>query len=647
MAEGMTISRWPIKDRIARSSQTQIRFSSLIPGGRPMQYKEYNEEKLYAAYEEVLFKNVAVRQAAMMYGVPVSTLRDRVSGRVPFGKKSGPTRYLTNEEENELVCFVTGAAEMGYSYTRADVLELVQEILVRKNIATTISHGWWEGFKKRHPEITLRKPEPVSHVRANCAQPEVLRRYFDELEVILKGNELMESPSCIFNMDESGFPLDPKSLHIVCKRGQRHPSTLCSGNKSQITVLACCNAAGYVIPPFVIFDRKILKAELTVGEVPETMYGLSNSGWIDSELFDAWFQNHFLSYAPASRPLVLILDGHSSHFNPATLRRAAEEDIIMFCLPPHTSHKTQPLDKGCFGPLKVIWREECHTYLKKNSGKVITRFQFSEIFGKAWKRGMTTRNIVAGFETTGFYPFNPDKLIPKIPKKAPSFYKKTSIKYMPFFSPISQQKRRQLISNQLTHTSQATSPVESPTNSVNDESMDSSSTPPSLRFDPATKSTNWASLRSQPPLLQLDMADSDMPSPISFTCEEMVKFQRRKDENFDLPGDERYQLWLRQYSRHSTPYIDNSTVSDESYSASVLNHTSAMASLLSQKSQQVKLPKPNVSTSSRVLTSIENLKRIKEKEEKKAEELKAKEERKLEREAKRKEKLGILKLFNI
>ena len=107
---------------------------------------------------------------------------------------------------------------------------------------------------------------------------------------------------------------------------------------------------------------------------------------------------------------MLILDGHSSHFNPA---HAAEKDIIMSCLPPHTSHKTQPLDKGCFGLLKVIWREECHTYLKKNSGKVITRFQFSEIFSKAWKRGMTTRNVVAGFETTGIYPFNPDKLIPK------------------------------------------------------------------------------------------------------------------------------------------------------------------------------------------------------------------------------------------
>jgi hypothetical protein len=62
-----------------------------------------------------------------------------------------------------------------------------------------------------------------------------------------------------------------------------------------------------------------------------------------------------------------------------------------------------------------------------------------------------------------------------------------------------------------------------------------------------------------------------------------------------------------------------------------------MASLLSQKTREIKLPKPNVSTSSRVLTSVENLKRIKEKEMKKQEEMKEKEKRKLEREAKKKE----------
>ena len=120
------------------------------------------------------------------------------------------------------------------------------------------------------------------------------------------------------------------------------------------------------------------------------MYGLSSSDWTDNELFDAWFQNHFLAYAPAAHPLLLILDGHSSHFNPATVRKAAEEKVILFCLPPNTTHKTQPLDKGCFEPLKSYWREECHAYLAANRGKVITRFQFSELFGRAWKKGMTT-----------------------------------------------------------------------------------------------------------------------------------------------------------------------------------------------------------------------------------------------------------------
>ena len=38
------------------------------------------------------------------------------------------------------------------------------------------------------------------------------------------------------------------------------------------------------------------------------MYGLSDSGWVDSELFHLWFENHFLTHAPASRPLLLIMD---------------------------------------------------------------------------------------------------------------------------------------------------------------------------------------------------------------------------------------------------------------------------------------------------------------------------------------------------
>ena len=55
--------------------------------------------------------------------------------------------------------------------------------------------------------------------------------------------------------------------------------------KTNSTILECVLASGFAIPPMVIYNWKNLTPELTRGEIPGTMYGLSASGWIDSELF--------------------------------------------------------------------------------------------------------------------------------------------------------------------------------------------------------------------------------------------------------------------------------------------------------------------------------------------------------------------------
>ena len=48
---------------------------------------------------------MSVIQAALSYGVPRTTLIDRVAGRVLHGSNFGPQRFLTTEEEKELVDF--------------------------------------------------------------------------------------------------------------------------------------------------------------------------------------------------------------------------------------------------------------------------------------------------------------------------------------------------------------------------------------------------------------------------------------------------------------------------------------------------------------------------------------------------------------
>ena len=44
---------------------------------------------------------------------------------------------------------------MGYAKTKKKIIALVQGILIEKGHYVTVSNGWWESFKQRHPTITL------------------------------------------------------------------------------------------------------------------------------------------------------------------------------------------------------------------------------------------------------------------------------------------------------------------------------------------------------------------------------------------------------------------------------------------------------------------------------------------------------------
>jgi len=111
-----------------------------------------------------------------------------------------------------------------------------------------------------------------------------------------------------------------------------------------------------------------------------------------------------LRYAPLARPLLLLLDGHSSHYSPDTIRLAAKEQVTVFALPPHTTHFSQPADNGFFGPLKPYWKSECHSFMTSNPGVFVSRYNFSKLFSAAWMKAMTIANIAGGFKTTGVFP---------------------------------------------------------------------------------------------------------------------------------------------------------------------------------------------------------------------------------------------------
>ena len=181
------------------------------------------------------------------------------------------------------------------------------------------------------------------------------------------------------------MPLDFRPSKRITKKGTKHVLVYGTGLKTQITILVCANAVGYAIPPLVVFKRKNLVKTLLEGQVEGIVYGLiiSPSGWMDGEIFCDWLECHFLLYAPASRPLLLLFDGHSSHYMADVVRTAASKGVILFCLPPNTTHTTQPLDKTCFHALKKHWDDVINAYMTANPGKLVTVYQYNQLFHKA------------------------------------------------------------------------------------------------------------------------------------------------------------------------------------------------------------------------------------------------------------------------
>ena len=200
--------------------------------------------------------------------------------------KSGSKTYLTDEKETSLVDFLVGCAKIGYAKSRKDVLAIAQQIVSTRKPGVEITKGWWGSFWRRHPEISLRHAEPLSYARAVANNPTVIENYFELLAETIETNGLTRRPGQIFNCDETGMPLVHKPPKVVSHVSQKHPYAVTSADKSQITILACASASGYTIPPMVVFDRKQLQAKMTDGEVPGAFYGLTDSGWMDTVLFE-------------------------------------------------------------------------------------------------------------------------------------------------------------------------------------------------------------------------------------------------------------------------------------------------------------------------------------------------------------------------
>ena len=382
----------------------------------------WSEEEMKNAIDAVRSKSMSLRKAVAAFGVPFETLRRRCNGELkllPLDQQHknimGSKRtVLSPEEEAELEIFVIDMENSFYGLTIDDVRKLTYQYCERNGIRYPFNHetqmagrDFVSCFLKRRKNLSLRKPESIALNRVFGLNKASVEKYFNNLQSVIEKYNFQ--PHQIYNVDESGLSCVHKPVKVLALKGKRVVSTATSGERGvTTTVVTCYNAVGNYVPPMMIFKRKRRKTELTDHAPAGTLNEVSDSGWIETGLFMRYME-HFVAHVRPTKEnmALLILDGHKTHTKNLDLIDYARENyVVVISLPPHTSHKLQPLDRTFFKPLKSAFDHACSSWMRAHPARRISVDKLGELFNTAYMKAATVENAVNGFRCTGIVPFN-------------------------------------------------------------------------------------------------------------------------------------------------------------------------------------------------------------------------------------------------
>ncbi|XP_050306291.1 uncharacterized protein LOC126743304 [Anthonomus grandis grandis] len=271
-----------------------------------------------------------------------------------------------------------------YALRASDIIRLAFQLAIQNGLQhpffmmkSSAGKKWQKGFLKRHPKLSFRKPQGVSAARIKWFTRENCAAFFDDIGITT---------------------VQHKHSRVLSLRGKRKVEALTTSETGAlVTVVTCMSATGIYVPSMLVFPRKNMKPELLNGAPPGTIARCHPSAKGD--------------------PVVLILDGHYSHTcNIPLIDLARENYVHILCLPPHSTHKIQPLDVAFMSPFKIYYALEIESWLKNNPGRVVTHYQVAELLGRAQLRAASCLENVEFFRSTGITPPPPQKLDEKRPE---------------------------------------------------------------------------------------------------------------------------------------------------------------------------------------------------------------------------------------
>jgi hypothetical protein len=213
------------------------------------------------------------------------------------------------------------------------------------------------------------------------------------------------------------------------------------GCQEWIIAVECVSVDRYTIISFIIFKGdNLMSSWIPIDVVGQWKFACNSKGWTSNIHGEEWLKYYF---DPSTKVKaqgcyrLLICNGHDSHISAAFVRYAIDNYIIIFLLPPHSSHLLQPLDVGVFGPLKHAMSLQLSRLYETEISR-LQKIEWLEHYIQARLAAIIEQNILSGWRGAGIFPRYSHCIIRQlmgISIPAPAFEPITQIPYLISSSP--------------------------------------------------------------------------------------------------------------------------------------------------------------------------------------------------------------------
>jgi hypothetical protein len=276
---------------------------------------------------------------------------------------------------------------------------------IRRNLAY--------GFVKKCKKLTTSNPKELDASRILASTWENILPFFEKLDYLFKNRNYL--PEFVLNFDEVSLSStsSKSQIHVTIADSfiNSTPPPL-SLNKSSIFFTV--SSGGSSFPSIVLLPQKSVPEEFVEDE--NIRFLCSSNGWMTRETLENIFEKILIPAINSKRkisgndnsPVLIITDGHNSRCSGKIFSMCIMENIDMICLPAHTSHIIQPLDRG----INRNFKNPITLYKNYNSisSEKENRIVFFEFLKKSISHALTYDIIKDAWDSAGLYPFNPYKI---------------------------------------------------------------------------------------------------------------------------------------------------------------------------------------------------------------------------------------------